>query len=203
MADWTLSSGSIVRPVRSNFGAPIIRTYQASTAVSTARITRGDVVVFDPLVATGSFRIRRDLIASTVPSTAILGIALQSDTFSDAAGTGLTTNGQQSFVNATAPNMLSVALANHTEFQANCTGAANSTLLGQYKVLSRDSTLNIWAIRNAGEVGVSTEADKRIQITEVPYPGDTNAPLYFKFMASAQSGSSGSTEFGGYLAFQQ
>ena len=202
MGDWTLSSGSIVKPYRTNLGNIPIRHFQCSTAVSTARITRGDVVEFDHLVATATFRIRRDLIASTTPSTAILGIALQSDTFSDAAGTGLTTNGQSHFANAGQPNTIPVALASPgTEFIGHCTGVSNSTMLGQVKILSRDSTLNIWVIqRDAGQIGATTLADQRILVTEVPYPGDTNGPLVFRFLRENPNPSSVSTA-SGYLAF--
>lgn len=197
MGDWTLSSGSIVKPYRSDLGHFPIRHFQASTAVSTARITRGDVVEFDHLVATATFRIRRDLINSTTPSTGILGIALGNDTFSDAAGTGLTTNGQQNFVNAGTPNTVPVCMAFGTEFIAHCTGVSNSTMLGQTKVLTRDSTLNIWVIqRAAGQVGESTLADQRIRITEVPYPGDTNGPLVFRFLTQNPLPSSVSTAVG-------
>lgn len=202
MADWTFSSGSIVRPVRSDYGSPPIRHYQCSTAVSTARITQGDVVVFESLVGTGAFRIRRDLIASTTPSTAIVGIAAATDTISDAAGTGLSTTGELGSVNAAIANTIPVYLARGTEFQAQFDGAAASTLLGTARVLSRDSTLNIWAVRNAGQVGVSTLADMRIIITEVPYPGDTNAPVYFRFLTHAPNPSSNSTAWG-YLALGQ
>lgn len=201
MGDWTLSSGSCVRPYRSDLGHFPIRHYQASTAVSTARIIRGDVVEFDHLVATATFRVRRDLIASTTPSTGIVGIALGNDTFSDAAGTGLTTNGQSHFVNAGQPNTVPVCLARHTEFIGHCTGVSNSTMLGQAKVLTRDSTLNIWVIqRAAGQVGESTLSDQRIVITEVPYPGDTNGPLVFRFLQQNPQPSSVSTAVG-YLAF--
>ena len=201
MGDWTLSSGSIVKPYRTNLGNIPIRHFQCSTAVSTARITRGDVVEFDHLVATGTFRIRRDLIASTTPSTGILGIAAGSDTFSDAAGTGLTTNGQAGFANSGIPNTIPVYMAAGTEFIGHCTGVSNSTMVGQTKILSRDSTLNIWVVqRNAGELGASTLADQRIIVTEIPYPGDTNGPVVFRFLRENPLPSSVSTA-AGYLAF--
>jgi hypothetical protein len=202
MGDWTLSSGSIVKPYRTvHGGPPNIRHFQCSTAVSTARITRGDVVHFDA-TDTAGFRIRRDLIASTTPSTAIIGIAAGSDTFSDAAGTGLSTNGQLNFVNVGIPNTIPVYLAQGTEFIGFSTGASPSTLLGTARVLSRDSTLNVWLIRNAGEIGMSTLADRRVLITEVPYPGDTNAPLVFRFLSQNPAPSSVSTA-AGYLALGQ
>lgn len=178
MADNTLSSGSVVRPVRSNFGAPPIRWFQASTAVSTARIVTGDVVHFDPLVSTGSFRIRRDLIASTVVSTGVVGIALASDTFSDATGTGLsTTVGVKLY--GPGNNMLPVALANpNVEFEAWTISVLQSTWIGQAKAFRRNSTLNVWEMDSSN----STNLDQRFVVTEiVDTPGDTGGRILIKF----------------------
>ena len=198
MADNTLSSGSILRPLRSNYGAPPVRWFQASTAVSTARITRGDIVQLDPLVATGSFRIRRDQIASTVVSTGIIGVALASDTFSDAAGTGLsTTVGVKLF--GPGNNMLPVAMASkEVEFEVWTISVLASTWIGQPKAFRRNSTLNVWEMDSSN----STNLDMRAIVTEIlDTPGDTGGRIAVRFFdrhPTIEASTSGT-----YLAFGQ
>jgi len=201
MADNPLSSGSIMRPYRSNFGSHPIRTFQASTAVSTARITRGDLVHFDQLVETGSFRIRRDLIASTVYSTGLIGVAIESDTFSDAAGTGLSTTvgvGSRPLVT----NLLQVALASPitTEFEVWCGDVIASTWINRPKALVRDSTLNVWKMDSTN----STVRDQRVVVTELlDTPGDTGGRIVVRFLPRPLSLDSTTSTSGSFLALGQ
>lgn len=193
---FTLSSGSIMRPVRSALGSAQIRYFQESTAASTALIRRGDVVQFDPLVATASMRIRRDLIASTTPSTGILGVAGETST-SDGGTTGLSTSG----ILETHRRMIQVYLADpaHTEFQVWTDTAAASTWLNRTFALKRESTLNIWLLDNNN----STVADHRVRVTDLPYPDSTNAPVYVRFMSVRDQLDSTASTRTGLLALGQ
>lgn len=181
MADWTLSTASGIRPYRSPWGSPFIRSFQASTCASTATIRAGEVVTLNTVVSTGGARI---VLAPSsggnganllqVGITSLIGVALESDT-SDGSTTGL----------ANVENRkLSVALADPAiefiGFQTN--GVSASSLIGTSKALRFDSTNRIHVIDSTN----STAALVAVKITDIPSyaEGDTNGPVVFKFLSS-------------------
>ena len=174
----TLSSLSYVVPYRPTRGSANIIHIQESTCASTAIVKIGDVVSQDTNTASNSFRMVK--MAAHIPSTAIFGIAGGNST-SDGSTTGLAdTNGYP-----TTNRRLPVWVAErNTEFVAysNLSSVTHaSTLVGTYRVLSRDSTLDIWKVDAAN----STAGDVRVRITEVLDPFSANGRVVFRFVSTA------------------
>lgn len=181
MADWTIGVGSNPVHGRSAAGAatPRVRYFQESTAASTAVIKLGDIVAFDTVVSSASFRIRRAPTAgggggNLLLSNALVGVALEGST-SDGSTTGL------SNVNA---RMIGVAIADsETEYIAQLSaGAADSTLVGKQLAVRYDSTNHVFMVDSTN----STAALNFVTVTGLVNgtEGDTLAPVYFKFMSS-------------------
>ena len=170
MADFTLSSGSYIRPYLHPFGSPPMRDFQESTCATTGLIKAGHVVTCDTHADTSYFRIRREGIGTTLASTCIWGVAAEAST-SDGSTTGLPTLSNR---------RINVWLADpYTEFQCYSTGAIASTLQGTARALRYDSTLNIHLL----DYGNSSRQDHRIVVTRLlASPGDTNAPVAFRFL---------------------
>ena len=144
MADWTNSSGLVPRPIRSVWGAPQIRYFQESSAVSSAQIAVGHIVVADTVVTTGGLRVRRD------PSTAgnganlqhlggsIIGIAVTGSTAPSTGGTAGLLDDSSIAQNRLGDKMIGVAIADGlTEYLgyfksggAGTDGIAQSSLIG-------------------------------------------------------------------------
>lgn len=191
MADWTHSSGTILRPVRSPLGSPQIRYFQESTCVATAVIKRGDVVAFDTVVTTGTRRIVRAPSSGGAATnvlqcgvTSILGVAME-DSTSDGSTTGLGLD----WAKTNGVRKIAVAIADgHTEFQGflSTQGAdlhtCQSSMVGTNKAVVYDRVHHAFFIHSSN----STVADQSVTITEVPedYVGDTNGPVYFRFLSS-------------------
>jgi len=182
MADWTPSTASGIRPYRSPWGSPIIRSFQASTCASTATIRAGAVVTLNTVVSTGGSRI---VLAPSsgggganllqVGITSLIGVALESDT-SDGSTTGLS-----NVENRT----ISVALADPAiEFIGFLAGdgPAASSLIGTNKALRFDSTNRIHLVDSTN----STAALAAVKITDIPSYAlnDTRGPVVFKFLSS-------------------
>jgi hypothetical protein len=182
MADWTHSTASGFRPYRSPWGSPVIRSFQASTCVSTATIRAGEVVTLNTVVSTGGARI---VLAPSsggagktemqVGITSLIGVALESDA-SDGSTTGLSNEESR---------RISVALADPAvEFigYLRGSGPCASSLIGQNKAIFFDSTNRIHLVDSTN----STAADAAVKITDIPsYAlGDTNGPVVFKFLSS-------------------
>lgn len=177
MADFVHSSRSCVTVGRPGKGAPSIRSFEASTAASTALIQYGQVVSFDIDASSASHRVVRCSTASgaaPILSTSICGVAASADT-SDGSTLGLGPN-----------RTVSVYIADpDTEFKFPTKLVLASTMigLGTYD-LSWDSTLGIH------HVGAnSTAGDGRLYITgfDASKAGDTGGYVYGRFFSSAVS----------------
>jgi len=173
LADITLSSLTVIRPYKSRAGSPRIITPDASTAVSTALIKVGQVVQFDTGTSSAAHRVIRCSTAGGHPnlSTEFAGIAAASDT-SDGSTTGQGEGKRQISVWAADAN---------TEFlfPTKIAGVA-STLVGTALALGFDSTLAIHYL-----AANSTAGDRRVWVTEVPNPGDTNGYVAGYFTSTA------------------
>ncbi len=181
MADWTINADSNPRHGRTRSGGatPAIRYFQESTAVSTAVIKYGDIVSFDTVTSSASFRIRRAPAgggngANLLLSNALVGVAVEAST-SDGSTTGL------SNVNARKIGVI-VAEAPVEYVGYLSAGAGDSTLIGTQKAVRYDSTNHIYMVDSTN----STAALAFVTITGLVEgaEGDTNAPVYFKFLSS-------------------
>lgn len=197
MADWTNSSGLVPRPIRSVWGAPQIRYFQESSAVSSAQIAVGHIVVADTVVTTGGLRVRRD------PSTAgnganlqhlggsIIGIAVTGSTAPSTGGTAGLLDDSSIAQNRLGDKMIGVAIADGlTEYLgyfksggAGADGIAQSSLIGTNLPMIFDSTLGTYFVDSTN----STAALVSVRITDFPSDvrGDSGGvPCYFKFLSS-------------------
>ena len=174
MAQISHSSRTGIFAFRTRTGSPRIISPDASSAASTALIQAGQVVIFD---ATDGFthRVVRASTAAGHPNLLanIAGIAAASDT-SDGSTTGLTNGARR----------ISVWAADgETEFLfPSKISAVASTLVGTALALGFDSTLGFHYL-----VANSTAGDRRVWVTEVQNPGDTNGFLWGRFTSSAVS----------------
>ena len=197
MADWTHSSGTVIRPYRSPLGAPQIRFFQESTCIATAAIKIGDIVSFDTVVTTGTKRIVRTPssggnstnLMQVGGGRSLVGVAVEAST-SDGSTTGLAADGAKS---NSGIRQIGVAIADgHTEFLGylSSLGAsahvAESSFIGLTKAVIHDRTLGRWFIDSTN----STAALVGVVITDVPPDnvGDTNGPMVFKFLSTNVSG---------------
>jgi hypothetical protein len=195
MAHYDGSSNSIIRPVRSPLGSPVIRHFAESTCASSAVIRRGDPVTFDTVVTTGNLRIVKapssqgnagNLLQNGIRS--LVGIAM-ADSTSDGGIVGLSSNGARQG----AERMIPVAVADGlTEFsvQISSVGATpkvvSSTLIGGVYPLELNRTHQRWFLSSTN---LSTAADLSVVITDVPSEmiGDTGGLVYFKFLSTMVS----------------
>lgn len=185
MADWTINADSNPRHGRTRFGAsvPAIQYFQESTAVSSAVIKYGDIVSRDTTVSTGGFRIRRAYIASSNSllniGQTIVGVAVEAST-SDGSGTNLSSGGVGLIQN----RLIGVAVAEPgCEFVGYLTaGASASSNNGDSFGVLYDATNHVWLVDSTN----STAALATVIQTGVPNgtEGDTNGPVYFKFLSS-------------------
>ncbi len=192
MADWTLGTASNMSHGRSRKGAatPVLQYFQESTCPSTAVIKLGDIVSQDTNVSTGGFRMRRAYLGGGNESLLvaigqhILGVATEGST-SDGAATGFSSGGLGQVQNP----KLGVAIADgETEFLGFLASTAatrpvsGSSLIGQTRAVRYDSTNHIYTVDNVN----STAALHTVTITGIPdgTEGDTNGPVYFKFLSS-------------------
>ena len=193
MAQWTNSSGSIMRPYRSPWGSPQVRTFQASTCATTAVIKAGDIVVNNTVVTTGTFRIVRaladggnaaNLLDSTI-TNGYLGVALADD-----ASDGSTANLGADGVYAGTRQIPVAVFDGVTEFlgffkTAVTAGSdvAASSLIGLTRAIIYDSTLHVYFVDSTN----STAANVTCLITDIP----TNeigscggSPVIFKLLST-------------------
>ena len=190
MADWTLGTDSNLYHGKSRKGAasPVIQYYQESTCPSTEVIKRGDVVSQDTNVTTGGFRVRRGYLGGGNESNLlgvgqhILGVAVETST-SDGAGTNYSSGA------APMNHPIGVVIADlDTEYVGYLASTAAtkpvsaSSLIGLERSVRYDSTNHIYTIDNVN----STVALRTVKITGIPdgTDGDTNGPVYFKFLSS-------------------
>lgn len=186
MADWTLSTATCFVPRVVGGGFPRIMYRQESTCASTATITNGLVVTADTVVSTGGTRLVRAPSSGgnggnllQVGITSLLGVAAEGST-RDGSTTGLSTpdNCKLGFY-AAGPGQ---------EFKGwlKGSGPVASSLIGLQKAIIFDSTLKTHFIDSTN----STAALAAVTITGFPSEcnGDTNGPVYFKFLSSNISG---------------
>ena len=193
MADWALNTGSNPYHGRSRKGgaAPVIQYFGESTCASSLVIKLGDIVSQDTTISTGGFRIRRAYAAGGQETNLlavgqhIVGIAVEAST-----GDGTLTGGSSETVGGYPPRpQIGVAIADgETEFVGYLASTAaarpvsGSSLIGVTRAVRYDSTNHIFTIDNVN----STVALHTVTITGVPdgTVGDTNGPVYFKFLSS-------------------
>lgn len=188
MAEISLSSGSLCRPLRTPWGAFNTRTYFVSTGISSAAIHAGRPLTLDYTEA-GATTNAGYVKASTGDNTFYLvGIAASAASGSTAA-VGVTD------VQVYEANPLA-------EFQAFTKGGAvSSSLVGSARTLHWDSTLNIAYVDVTG----STASDFRVVVTEAPLRGfsqsDTGAPVGFRFISNRREQGSTINSSTPFLAF--
>lgn len=189
MANWTINADSNPQHGRTRKGAsvPVIQYFQESTCASTLVIKLGDVCSQDTTVSTGGFRIRQSYRAGGTGSNLlaigqhIVGVAVEAST-----GTGALTGGSSEGVGLYPKPLIGVVAAEpDTEFIGYLTGAAavsGSSLIGQSKAVQYDATNHVFLIDSTN----STAALVTATITGIPdgTAGDTNGPVYFKFLSS-------------------
>lgn len=183
MADYVITADSNPQHYGAGANTPLIRYYQESTCVSTAVIKRGDIVSFDTVTSSASFRIRRaPFDGGTTPNllntTNVVGVAVEAST-SDGSTTGLANPRVR---------LIGVAVAEpNAEFVGYLlgNGAADSTQLGKLLAVRYDSTNHIYGVDSTN----STAALASVAITGIPEPtiGDTNGAVIFKFLSTGVS----------------
>lgn len=190
MADWTINTGSNPSHGRTRFGhsTPAIRYYQESTAVSTAVIKLGDIVSRDTTVSTGGFRIRRAYAGGGSGANllaigqTIIGVAVEAST-SDGSNSPLV-DGSSAAPGSPLNRLIGVAVAEPgCEFQGYLTdGPSRSSNNGDEFAVRYDSTNHVFLVDSTN----STAALATVIQTAVPNgtEGDTNGPVYFKFLSS-------------------
>ena len=181
MADITPTAGDTVRPHKSPWGAFPTRSMKYSTGISSAVVRVGQLVVLD----TGS----------TSYTDCITPCAVSSNTLNPAAGTivGFAAENSTSMGNQNAQGtVVPVWEANPlVEFRARTRGGLlNSTIVGQPKELTRDSTLNIDLVDLKSASSLATPAKCVIVTGLLDNSGDSGGAVTFRFNTSS-----------GFLAF--
>ena len=189
MADWTINAGSNPAHGRTRFGAatPAIQYFQESSAVSSAVIKYGDIVSRDTTVSTGGLRIRRAYHAGgnggnllSIGQT-IIGVAVEAST-SD--GSNSLVDPSSSAPGSPLNRLIGVAVAEPgCEFIGYLTaGASASSNNGEDFAVRYDSTNHVFLVDSTN----STAALVTVTQTGIPNgtDGDTNGPVYFKFLSS-------------------
>ena len=190
MANWTIGTGSVMTHGRTRYGAgtPAIQYFQESTCPSTQVIKYGDVVSRDTTTSTGGLRIRRGyssggnggnllLIAQT-----ILGIAAEAST-SDGSTAGLVDPSSAAPGTAIKRKIGVFVAEPDAEFLGYLSaGASASSNNGDNFAVRFDSTNQVWMVDSTN----STAALVTVKQTGIPEgtEGDTNGPVYFKFLSS-------------------
>lgn len=186
MADWTIGTGSNPSHGRTRTGnaTPTIRYFEESTCASTAVIKYGDIVAFDTVVSTGGPRVVRAPAgggngANLLLTNALAGVAAEGST-SDGSTTGLVGGGSA----GARGKQLGIFVAEPgAEFLGYLSaGASHSTQIGTQKAVRYDSTNHVYMIDSTN----STAALAFVTVTGIPDGtiGDTNGPVYFKFLSS-------------------
>ena len=181
MADWTLTASHCFQP-RKSHGACNILHFQESTCASTATVIRGQVITADTVVSTSGLRLVRAPSSGgtganllQVAITSLLGVAAETST-RDGSTTGLGTDLDKC--------KLPVYSADNIEFKGwlKGNGPSGSSMVGSERAIIFDSTLKMHFIDSTN----STAALMAVLVTGVPVEamGDTNGPVYFKFLSS-------------------
>ena len=172
MADVSHSSRSIVRLYRTN-GVPRVKSYDESTAASTAVIAGGQVVMFDATDGATHRIVRCSTAAGAAPilATGIVGVS--------AGGTG--SDGSSGTVGSETRKVSVYEAAPNAEFLFPTKVTIASTLVNTGLELSWDSTLGIHHVS-----ANSTAGDLTVRITGVipGTVGDTGGYLIGRFFSS-------------------
>lgn len=169
MTDFTLSSGNIMRPYRSPWGAFPTKGYALSSGISSNAIVLGRIVGLDVNTDSNASQILPSSQTNgDVLSTAIVGVAAESPSL---GGSSTNTRG----------TVISVWEANPSvEFRANTfNGVLASSNVGKMKEIKWDSTLAIHLI----DLGGSTAASVRCIVTGlIDAEGDSGGAVSFRFL---------------------
>ncbi len=184
MTDFTLSAGNTIRPHRSPWGAFPIRGMKLSTGISSAVIRVGTVVQLD--AGSTSFN---DCIIPVALSSGSLNPTAKTMVGVSAEGPGATAGGVSS--TNSQGTVIPIWEANpNVEFKGWTRGGLlNSTIVGQPKEITRDSTLNIDLI-NLAASSLATPAKCVIITSLIDASGDSGGAVTFRFNTSS-----------GFLAF--
>lgn len=191
MADWTINADSNPRHGKTRKGAatPVIQYFQESSAASTAVIKYGDIVSQDTTVSTGGFRIRRAYAGGGNGANLlaigqhIVGVAAEGST-SD--GNSSLVDGSSAAPGAPLNRQIGVFAAEpgveYIGFLIGNLPVSASSLVGAQRCIRYDSTNHIFGVDSTN----STAALMTVTITGVVEGtnGDTNGPVYFKFLSS-------------------
>jgi len=174
MTDFTLSSGNIMRPYKSPWGAFPTKGYALSSGISSNAIVLGRIVGLDVNTDSNAAQILPSSQTNgDVLSTAIVGVAAESPSL---GGSSTNTRG----------TVISVWEANPSvEFRANTfNGLLASSNVGKMKEIKWDSTLTIHLI----DLGGSTAASVRCIVTGlIDAEGDSGGAVSFRFLTTDPS----------------
>jgi hypothetical protein len=181
MADWTLSTATCFRPRYTRGGYTRIQSWQTSTCASTATISAGHVVTADTVVSTAGIRLVRAPSTSS-NSAMVVGAGIN---VIGIAAEGCTGDGSTLNMGNKDMNRIQVYVAGpNVEFIGWLKGAlpVSSSLVLTQKLIAWDSTLKTYFIDSSN----STVALAAVTITGFPREaeGDTNGPVFFKFLSS-------------------
>ncbi len=194
MTDFTLSSGSYMRPYKArNGGSFPIRHMALSTGISSNVIRVGTVVGLDQNTTNGaSLIVPSSVTSNALVSTAVVGVA--------AEGPGATAGGLSS-TNVTGTLIPVWDADPQVEFRAHTrNGLLNSTLIGQIHEILRDTTLNIELI-NVGASCLTTPINHVLITSLIDAAGDSGGAVGFKFIAMEAGTATSSLSTGRRLAF--
>lgn len=179
MTDFVLSAGNTIRPHRSPWGAFPIRGFKLSTGISSQVIRVGTVVCLDS--ASTSFN---DCIVPTTLSSSSLKLVANTVIGVSAEGPGQTAGGISS--TNSQGTVIPVWEANPSvEFKAWTRGGLlNSTIVGQRKELTRDSTLNIDLV-NLATSSLAATCAVVIITGLVDASGDSGGAVTIRFKTSS------------------
>lgn len=169
MTDFTLSSGSILRPFRCPWGAFPTKGYALSSGISSNAILLGRVVGLDVNTDSNAGQILPSSnTVGVVMSTAIVGVAAESPSLG-----GSSTNTRGTVISVWEANPL-------CEFKAHTQGAnLASSAIGKTKALVWDSTLTIHKV----DLSNSTLINVRVVVTGlIDAEGDSGGAVSFKFI---------------------
>lgn len=175
MTDFTLSSGMILRPYRSPWGAFPTRGFALSSGISSNAIQVGRIVSLDANTDSNAGQVLpSSQTAGVVMSTAIVGVAAESPSNPGSTNTKGT--------------VISVWEANPLiEFRAQTQGATlGSSQVGKLKAVVWDSTLAIHKV----DLSNSTAINVRCVVTQlIDTEGDSGGAVAFRFLTSDPSAS--------------
>lgn len=169
MTDFTLSSGSILRPYRSPWGAFPTKGYQLSSGISSNAIILGRIVGLDVNTDTNAGQILpSSQTAGVVVSTAIVGVAAESPSLG-----GSSTNTRGTVISVWDANPM-------VEYRAHTQGATlASSAVGKLKAIVWDSTLGIHKV----DLSNSTAIVVRCVVTGlIDAEGDSGGAVSFRFI---------------------